>query len=84
MRCCLLLFAIWHILWNTYIETQAIHLLVSRQQQLGRKDRVLQQQQQKLEEAQQKAHEVGLGRVVIMTQVKVEDFSSERVDVAVL
>lgn len=34
-----------------------------QQQQLGRKDRVLQQQQQKLEEAQQRAQEVGLGRV---------------------
>lgn len=48
-------------------------LLPPQQQQLGRKDRVLQQQQQKLEEAQQKAQEVGLGRVAIMTQVKVED-----------
>lgn len=34
-----------------------------QQQQLGRKDRILQQQQQKLEEAQQRAQEVGLGRV---------------------
>lgn len=35
----------------------------SQQQQLGRKDRILQQQQQKLEEAQQRAQEGGLGRV---------------------
>uniref|UniRef100_H3DFI9 DIX domain containing 1a n=1 Tax=Tetraodon nigroviridis TaxID=99883 RepID=H3DFI9_TETNG len=34
-----------------------------QQQQLGRKDRVLQQQQQKLEEAQQRAQEGGFGRV---------------------
>lgn len=34
-----------------------------QQQQLGRKDRILQLQQQKLEEAQQRAQEVGLGRV---------------------
>lgn len=37
--------------------------VLSQQQQLGRKDRVLQQQQQKLEEAQQRGQEVGLGRV---------------------
>lgn len=35
--------------------------VLSQQQQLGRKDRVL--KQQKLEEAQQRAQEVGLGRV---------------------
>lgn len=35
--------------------------VLSQQQQLGRKDRVL--QQQKLEEAQQRGQEVGLGRV---------------------
>ncbi|XP_070761734.1 dixin-A [Enoplosus armatus] len=37
-------------------------LLSEYEQQLGRKDRILQQQQQKLDEAQQKAHEVSLGR----------------------
>ncbi|XP_034723490.1 dixin-A isoform X2 [Etheostoma cragini] len=37
-------------------------LLSEYEQQLGRKDRILQQQQQKLDEAQYKAHEVGLGR----------------------
>lgn len=36
---------------------------LSRLQQLGRKDRMLQQQQQKLDEAQLKAHEVSMGRV---------------------
>uniref|UniRef100_A0AAX7TXL6 DIX domain-containing protein n=1 Tax=Astatotilapia calliptera TaxID=8154 RepID=A0AAX7TXL6_ASTCA len=35
--------------------------------ELGRKDRILQQQQQKLDEAQHKAHEVSLGRVCSMT-----------------
>lgn len=35
--------------------------VLSQQQQLGRKDRVL--KQQKLEEAQQRAQQVGLGRV---------------------
>lgn len=37
--------------------------VLSQQQQLGRKDRILQQQQQKLEEAQQRAQEGSLGRV---------------------
>ncbi|KAM9317798.1 dixin-A isoform 1-T1 [Pholidichthys leucotaenia] len=37
-------------------------LLSDYEQQLGRKDRILQQQQQKLDEAQHKAHEVSLGR----------------------
>ncbi|XP_037631550.1 dixin-A isoform X1 [Sebastes umbrosus] len=37
-------------------------LLSEYEQQLGRKDRILQQQQQKLDEAQHKAHEVSLGR----------------------
>ncbi|XP_054458031.1 dixin-A isoform X2 [Anoplopoma fimbria] len=36
--------------------------LLSEYEQLGRKDRMLQQQQQKLDEAQHKAHEVSLGR----------------------
>ncbi|XP_037631552.1 dixin-A isoform X2 [Sebastes umbrosus] len=36
--------------------------LLSEYEQLGRKDRILQQQQQKLDEAQHKAHEVSLGR----------------------
>ncbi|XP_068173579.1 dixin-A isoform X2 [Antennarius striatus] len=36
--------------------------LLSEYEQLGRKDRILQQQQQKLEEAQHKAHEVSLER----------------------
>ncbi|XP_074498482.1 dixin-A isoform X1 [Sebastes fasciatus] len=37
-------------------------LLSEYEQQLGRKDRILQQQQQKLDDAQHKAHEVSLGR----------------------
>ncbi|TNN73218.1 Dixin-A [Liparis tanakae] len=36
--------------------------LEGENQQLGRKDRMLQQQQQKLDDAQHKAHEVSLGR----------------------
>ncbi|XP_074498485.1 dixin-A isoform X2 [Sebastes fasciatus] len=36
--------------------------LLSEYEQLGRKDRILQQQQQKLDDAQHKAHEVSLGR----------------------
>ncbi|CAN9510909.1 unnamed protein product [Ophioblennius macclurei] len=36
--------------------------LLGEYEQLGRKERMLQQQQQKLDEAQQKAHEVGLER----------------------
>uniref|UniRef100_A0A3Q0R8H7 DIX domain containing 1a n=1 Tax=Amphilophus citrinellus TaxID=61819 RepID=A0A3Q0R8H7_AMPCI len=35
--------------------------------ELGRKDRILQQQQQKLDEAQHKAHEVSMGRVCCTT-----------------
>uniref|UniRef100_A0A3Q1CDA0 DIX domain-containing protein n=1 Tax=Amphiprion ocellaris TaxID=80972 RepID=A0A3Q1CDA0_AMPOC len=41
--------------------------LLSEYEQLGRKDRILQQQQQKLDEAQHKAHEVSLGRVLSLT-----------------
>ncbi|XP_069017545.1 dixin-A-like isoform X2 [Embiotoca jacksoni] len=37
--------------------------LLSEYEQLGRKERILQQQQQKLDETQHKAREVGLGRV---------------------
>ncbi|XP_047450277.1 dixin-A isoform X2 [Mugil cephalus] len=37
-------------------------LLSEYEQQLGRKDRILQQQQQRLDDAQHKAHEVSLGR----------------------
>ncbi|GAA6225739.1 dixin-A-like [Lates japonicus] len=37
-------------------------LLTEYEQQLGRKDRILQQQQQKLDDAQHKAHEVSLAR----------------------
>ncbi|XP_068440712.1 dixin-A isoform X2 [Clinocottus analis] len=36
--------------------------LLNEYEQLGRKDRILQQQQQKLDDAQHKAHEVSLGR----------------------
>lgn len=36
---------------------------LSKQQQLGKKDRLLQQQQQKRDESQHKAHEVSHGRV---------------------